>query len=423
MSHSSKTHEMQPPVQSSGTRRDEYQCWKDVKTETGFSDYLSYLEASDATGPQFERLRKELTSYRSFSEFGEISVLDILNDGSTSVSLGLGRVPPLDSNGDPGTQLLQALRSSPENVTARIVPWLIPWGLGLENPRIIDAVGLGLKIDPLFFDVLVSIMRPTCNKRRLIGSDYVKIGDSVVTVARDYRLEAGAPPVLLVAGSSLGNSDPLDFEVSDWRKYNSDMVEKVVEGGIGGGISLRRSTIDQRSPNYRTSNLYLKLLGKYVYQGQSFGAEDNTLLLTAILPLLHLEILRLRVQSGTIESAFLDVQYRLGKPTLYPNERKTQYYQDLDEQRFWLRRRLERLEESKRGFTKYVHLQQATKWLEVETWQKLDDDIKEAIIEARAREAEARDYMQLQIGNLSISESRKSIQLSNQQIDEAKRGK
>ena len=42
---------------------------------------------------------------------------------------------------------------------------------------------------------------------------------------------------------------------------------------------------------------------------------------------------------------------------------------------------------------------------------------------ARTKELEVRDYMQLQIGSLSISESRKSIQLSNQQMNEAKRGK
>ena len=113
-------------------------------------------------------------------------------------------------------------------------------------------------------------------------------------MARDYVLEARAPPVLLIAGN-FGQFCPPNFAPSDWRIPYDDMVEEVVAEEFGGSISLRRSTIDQRSPNHRTSNLYLKLLSKYVYQGQGFDAEDNTLLLPAILPLLHLELLRLRV--------------------------------------------------------------------------------------------------------------------------------
>ncbi len=41
---------------------------------------------------------------------------------------------------------------------------------------------------------------------------------------------------------------------------------------------------------------------------------------------------------------------------------------------------------------------------------------------AKRLEAEVRDYMQLVVGVLSIEESRKSIQLSNTQLNEGKKG-
>ncbi|KAM0803805.1 hypothetical protein BDR22DRAFT_697815 [Usnea florida] len=81
---------------------------------------------------------------------------------------------------------------------------------------------------------------------------------------------------------------------------------------------------------------------------------------------------------------------------------------------------LEDLEDSRNGFIKFARSQNAPEWLKEQPWLSQEEEIIEAVSEARAVEAEARDHMQLQIGNLSIEESRKSIQLSNQQMSEAK---
>ena len=99
---------MQPPAHAFGTRRDKDQCWKAVEAKTGFSSYELFLRASYATRPQFQRLWRALAPYGTpkFFEFGEGSVIDILKDGSTSVSLTLKGLPPQDSSSDPGTQLL-----------------------------------------------------------------------------------------------------------------------------------------------------------------------------------------------------------------------------------------------------------------------------------------------------------------------------
>ena len=130
-----------------------------------------------------------------------------------------------------------------------------------------------------------------------------------------------------------------------------------------------------------------------------------------------MEVLNLHVQCELTQKALLIAQEDSS------NRYEQKSYHSLDEQRFWLRRTLEGLEESRICFVKLVRLQNAAKWLEEQPWMSQEEEIIEAINEGRAKEAEARDYMQLEIGNLSILESRKSIQLSSQQMSEAKRGK
>ena len=93
-----------------------------------------------------------------------------------------------------------------------------------------------------------------------------------------------------------------------------------------------------------------------------------------------------------------------------------------DAQCFWLRRRLECLEASRNGFVNFARSQGLAKWLKGKTRRSQDARLRRILVAAGAKDTEVRDYLQLPIGNLSILDSRKTIQLSNQQIDEAKRG-
>ena len=213
------------------------------------------------------------------------------------------------------------------------------------------------------------------------------------------------------------------------NEVEEDLKQELVKNQIGEGASLHRWATDSHPWNhmgYKTSGppkYYLELFSKYVGKSCSFDSEDNTLVLIALLPLLYLEILRLRSQCKVVRSALLFVQHGVERPDFYFDHDKQEYYRELDKQRFWLRRRLEGLEESRDCFVKFVRSHDAAEWLESKTWLSQDENIREALAEARTVDTEVRDYMQLQIGNLSILESRKSIQLSNQQYDEAKRSK
>lgn len=460
MSQLSEAYAMQSSALPFDTTSDQDQslkCWEEVKAETGFSTYKSFLEALKKKGLQYGDLLGELQRYGGRDDWyysheasGTIFVVDILSDGSTSISLerqlnNAGTKGPsfervmVQTNRKSVTSLLQNLRSPPENVPARIVIWSMPWNAPL-CPEAIDALGLGLNIHPSFFEALLSITKPSYEslpsfKTGLMepsGSGHIRIGDNVATVARNYRPGRRAPSVLIFAGShdlryaSWGNPD--GKEARHHFTVKNFLREEVLKMEISGSASLYRwATEHPRTHMDRTTsgppNYYLQLFSKYVQKGCSFDSKDITPLWIAMLPLLHLEILRLHAQCGFVRSVMLQEQYGVEFPNKYSDLEKQDCYQVLDKQRFWLRRRLEALEEGKDCFVELVRSQNAEEWLKSQIWLSQDESIREALAKAQTVDAEVRDYMQLQIGNLSILESRKSIQLSNQQFDEAKRSK
>ena len=416
------------------------QCWKDVKIATGFSRYGSFLKALKGTGPQFKDLLDLLSGHPTLFykwDSGDVNVLDILKDRSTSISLTVKGVKvdfPKSARTfhrlDASTEVLQHLRSPPENVQARIVLWSI-----LEDYRphrdMIDALGLGLQIYPSFFDALLSVTKSP--SRTLNEQECVKIGDKVAAVTRNYRAEGATPPILLVAGTSLpvaGTSSlESDLELSYilGKTPLHEQIEEVLSWETRESMLPCRSAIDKLSQSQKesvSSDGYLSLVQRYVRDDSVIGAEGDALLWIAMLALLHLEVSRLRVRCQIVQSELLQVK------TL--RELRDSGLEYLGDHHFWLRRHLERFERSmnhfnryfrSQGADRYLDSQGAGKWLESVLWISQEENIKEAIVEARATEAEARDLLQLHIGDLSILESRKSIKLSNQQMDEAKRGK
>ena len=421
---------MQQPNHPSDAADDEKQddqCRKDIKAETGFSSYTSFLEALKEMDPQAQILLKRLKVRPSFKvDPGDIIVLDIKKDGSPSISLENNRADNLlnqqmsrhlqasatDRERILSTQLLQNLRSPPCDLPARIVFWSIPSGWP-PDAGIIEALGIGLDIHPSFF---VSLFWVTSRQYapRTIRSNQLLIGDSIATIARDYRADRGPPPVLVIAG---------DFDLcyrtwtkreTTWEETYVDMVKETLNGETGGSTSLYRWATQRRSLNDIASvpsNHYLKLLSRHVHKDCNAGFNNDALLLIAVLPLLHIEILRLRIQLAVVDSVFIQVQYGVEHPNQYDDDEKQERYSVLDAQRFWLRRRIECLEVSRNAFVNFACSQGFAKWLKSRTWRSRDARLRSILVAAGAKDAEVRDYLQLQIGSLSILNSRKTIQL------------
>ena len=433
------------PPDTSDADQDE-QVWRDVKAETGYSSYKEYLRNLVESGLHFQPLLDNLRLFSSSDPCGEISVLDIQKDGSTVTSFNSAHleVEPHQSfqrsqsetSRKISSRLLQNLRSPPEDILARIVLWSTPRE---SNPhvRIIEALGLGLDMDPSFFESLINNnLSPWMRSRnrgfknkgidqpRRWRSNQVMIGDSIATIAKQYRRERHTPPVLIIALffdlrlSFSNDNNPLE---SQYHVIIDDLLDQEVSWGpslFGSAIN----SVPSHKLGFVPSNYYPKLLSKYVYKDCYVDSEADAILLIAVLPLLHLEIICLRGQLRMVDYMLRHVQYDVEYPGGASEEKKEERYNLLDKHRFWLRRRLEGLQESRDAFQEFARSQNAANWLLTEKWRSQDRDVGEVLAMARTKELEVRDYMQLQIGNLSISDSRKSIQLSNQQMNEAKRG-
>ena len=423
------------PAATGSDDEEDQRCWRDVEAETGHSSYKSFLEALPETGPQYERLRQGIDKYGSF---GEVHVLEIGKDGAVSISMKLQGLKVvrvtitddgssvLETHRKKSTQLLRNLRSPPENTSARIV--VCSTGDPYLHSCLVDAIGLGLKIQPVVFASLLSKSQYGFKDSlgRPMGPDYVVIGNGVAAVARNYVNNKTVPPVLFVAIIHQDQGQIRHFDVDC-----NDVVKEALTSEIRGSMSLCSPASEVRSlqdlapesSGYlgRLNNhVYLKFLSKYIQKGTGVDAQSEAQVLNAILALLDLEVLALRPRYEFLRTTLVTA-YNCSK---FPEYVLNQHVDDaLDRQRFGLRRKLEDLEESRSRFVKFARLQNAPRWLEGQPWLSQEEEIIEAVSEARAVEAEARDYMQLQIGNLSILESRKSIELSSQQMSEAKRGK
>ena len=94
----------------------------------------------------------------------------------------------------------------------------------------------------------------------------------------------------------------------------------------------------------------------------------------------------------------------------------------LHHERFWLRRSVEGSEDELSHFERYLSAEDANYLSDSSAYLRIKQETDQIHAEARRLDTEVRDYLQLVVGNLSLEESRKSIELSNHQIQEGKRG-
>ena len=102
--------------------------------------------------PRFKRLAstlREPDDPESSIRGVRVLILDLLQDGNISTSLKIQCIGDEDDQYHfvrrSSDQLLQNLRSPPENVTARIVLWLLQREVN-PSPQIVDAISLELNL-------------------------------------------------------------------------------------------------------------------------------------------------------------------------------------------------------------------------------------------------------------------------------------
>ena len=173
--------------------------WEDLKAETGYTSYFAYLEAHEETHSLLwfskEALRDIIVNTAPSYDHG-CAIVDVQGEDSTFCKLNLR------CSSTSGTKILSALRQPPATTKFVIVLW---YSTSL-NEEMLDALGLGLKVQTHFLNAFLA-RHPNTPEVVDVGTgwnisdDVFVLGQCVMTLVRDYLpANPDAAPIILVAG-------------------------------------------------------------------------------------------------------------------------------------------------------------------------------------------------------------------------------
>lgn len=390
------------------------QVWRELEAETGFASCADYMEFFEDVRPDF---KKRLEQFRdmpwSGSEKNLIAIYDLSKQNNLEVSLSLRR------QCYSGTELIQNLREPPHNVSAQLVLWSC--SDPFLNREMVDALILGLKLDPQLLKDYVDMPRRYLHPRNKgFRTSQIKslVGNNTIaTLSQNFMPEAANPvPVLLVA-----------FETDH---LFHDGLEDILAGGDKGKPPIYRSAPEEAKPRgvmvsdepETRGQMYAKAVENFIMQARPAKPSTAFLVLAAMSPLLYVEAYRVREASNKARWTYCAVtEDKIRGWNRSGLEHIGQ--RNLDRERHVLRRTLEEAEDHVSQIFSYLGSEFDTDWFEEPSYLSIKADWGSLMDEAHRLESEVKDYMQLQVGNLSLEESRRSIELSNIQIRESKSGK
>ena len=385
--------------------------WGDLEAETGYSSYLDYFEAQKEP-IEDSTLLKDLPA-RNKPEYPTCAILDLSDkDSRPRVSL---RCCSSSASG-----ILACLRQPAVGGAIRIVLWRTS-EIGED---MVNAIGLGLKIHPRFFYILCTMSgrlrsdfaEPDRLDQRPLAPNSIGIGGFVVTKAHRYHaINLEATPTVLIAGEDFGTLT---------RKTRLDEGLDPSSPTVG---SLSESL--DRLPAW--INGYLRVLQHDIEtEGGSTTEDSADLLFKSLIPVLWLNMFSIREKCHLIREdyykfivprdIFLKSLQKAQPRHRYVREKPTRL-EDLFEWRKDCRRMIEDSEDTLEQIRRFIRPQRVCGKRRERPW--IEHETNQVHLEAHRLEAEIRDYLQLQTGVVAIQESRRSIEVSNLQIEEGRRGK
>ncbi len=393
------------------------QVWKDLENETGFASCADYLEFYLEIRPDFEDRLKQFrempedlaTAEKDWGLKTSIAIYDLSDKESFSVCQSFRR------HCHSGTELIEALREPPANVCVQLVVWSC-WCF-FPNQEMADALVLGLKLDPQLLEDASHIHEDQYPRKGFRTSQikYVIGNGTVAVLSPDFMPEGkNTVPVLLIAYQNA--KFPGEGTIGDFLAVG-DYWKPPVRRSAPGGMSFREMGNDGLEKIGRS---YARSVQQFIFQGRSATPSKAFSLLAAMSPLLDIEAYRLREASMLLRDIYAELsRWKISGPESYYKDLS----KDLYVQRFKLRRTLEEAGSHASQLFSYLGSRVALDWSKENSYASLQADLRSLTDEARRLETEVRDYMQLQVGNLSLEESRRSIELANLQIRESKSGR
>lgn len=395
------------PLQTPSTRHSLRQTKVDElgnsEAEIGYSSYVDYLKAYNEKSPYLDRvLRRLIVSVRAPAprQAPKLTLLDLSNDGGSKPLVFSRRDPMSDTN------IVTNLQQPPANVAVQILLWNTKDYL---SQNAVDALGLGLKLDPRFFRALCP---GSGQNRRHWDPKYVTIAGAVATIVRQSNPDKpDAVPVVLIARMEWGSefANALEEEIGDTYSFELSAAETCP--------AYADKTESDAHQNYT------RLLKWFLKNEEESAAEVTDLLLKPLIPLIYLDIFRIRNLCEVLRHKYERLQRSEEFEWHYAGrEELEKIHSDMPKDRLRLRAMVEDSEDGLNHFLRYIPSQTSADWPLSKSWLKVKGNLRATHEEARRFEAQLRDYLQLQVGEWALQESKKSIELSNRQIEEGKRG-
>ena len=372
----------------------------DSEAEIGYPSYFDYLKAYSGKSPYLGGIRNMLDAgmRATCSRESKFTILDLSNDEKSRALV----LSPRDRMSDTG--IVANLHQPPANVAVQILLWDNHNYIGRDD---VNVLGLGLKLDPRVFRALAP-GQPD-QTRRHWDPKYVKIAGAVVTIVRHSNPDkVDAVPIVLIAGMEWESElvDAVEEEIGDTYSFQPSAAETFP-------VYAPRGMIERHKNYIRLLNWCLKNEGEP-------HAEPKDLLLKPLFPLIYLDLLRIRNFCEFLRHKYerlLDSPYYATEA-----EKLETIHSDMPDDRLRLRAMVENSEDGLNHLLRYIRSQKCTDCLLSKSWVRVEDDLRATHEEARRFEAQLRDYLQIKVGELALQESKKSMELSNRQIEEGKRG-
>lgn len=162
-------------------------------------------------------------------------------------------------------------------------------------------------------------------------------------------------------------------------------------------------------PSINERKYYSYLLNELLQRNQVETADPTSIALLCFLPLLQTQLRQVKLHCIECEDCLIACELRGDSLRL-------------NEERHPLRQHTSMIEDSWSSFSRFIRCQRQSDWTLGQIYRDIGEEIRQTIVSARRIESQLRGYLQLEAGRASLAESKKSIEMSNRQIEEAKRG-
>ena len=410
----------------------------DLKAETGYYSWFDYLGAFQEDYPYAKLVMDGFSEgWRYMDHSHQTCALFNLQIGPSSN-------PNLDlqSSSASADTILSALRQPSPTAGIRIMLW-DAYALKKE---MLDLLGPRLKVHPECFRFLLlrCALRGALRgdpeyafpwrdlidgfDERDIAPEVVLLGQYLVTTARHpLSSNLDAPPAIMIFRLD-GPSQPKAGKMANNNLNNN--LNRVSSSRELAPLAVSNSV--ETLPQWMQEYVRLLKLDLQLKRERTSGITD--LSVSSLTPLLQFYIFLFCEECDFIRTEYLHFtlpqnEFRYKTAFMRSSLRRRgigniKPLAELYELRYALRRMVEHSEDLHifKQVRRFTHSQMPCDTPQDEPYIEIEDQLQQAHFEARRLETEIRDFLQLQTGELALQESRKSIELSSSQIEEAKRG-